>query len=169
MGLSIFILFWMSISLKKNYEKLGSIESESADNPVSHLLALQKQISSQKEHLENLEKNGLWPKNLDVLSWLTKQADDSNVKIIGVDYPPAEENLKYHNINISLNVRGDYNPLAIFINKLERSQNPILISSLRIKRKESAFSAKYSANALAEPEYVTMEISLSCFKKLEGT
>ena len=88
------------------------------------------------------------------MSWLTHQLDDTCVQLIGVEHLPVELVLNYQNTPVNVTIRGDYDPLCRFINRLERSPSAVRINSLRIRRKEHNF------------EHVVMNLSLSCFQKV---
>ena len=155
--LLIVTIAWAAMDLNEAYEKIASARSESGDDAVRRLMSLQKRIANHKESVENLEKLALWPPGTDLMSWLTQQANDSYVRIIGVEHPPAEKVLQYQHIPVKITVRGDYNLLGRFINKLEHSPNAVRVNSLRIRRKEYT------------PEHITMDLSLSYFQKAEGS
>lgn len=150
--LLIAIIAWELADLRGIYRKIASVRSESSDDPGQILLSLQQQVASQRKYLESLEKIAIWQPGLDLMTWLTQQADALNVKIIGLEQKPVEKLLEYQRVPFSITVRGDYNPLGRFINKLEHSPNAVRIDSLRIRRKEST------------PEYITTDISLSYFQ-----
>ena len=148
-------IIWAVADLKGTYEKIASARSDDADSIDFRIASLQKRIANHRAHLEGLEKLTLWPPEADIMSWLTQQADDSDVRIIGVEHLPVEQMSGYQNIPVKIIIRGDYNPLGRFINSLEHSPNAIRIDSLRIRRKEYT------------PEHVIMELSMSYFQKVE--
>lgn len=152
--LLIVMIAWAILSLRKDYEKITAIDVKGSEDLIQYIAATQKNIASQREYIKKLEKIALWPIQADIMSWLTQQADNLSVKVIGVEYLPVEKLSKYQSININLSVRGNYNDLGRFINALERSPYAVGINSFRMLRKEST------------PEYITMNISLSCIKIL---
>ena len=56
----------------------------------------------------------------DPLSWLTQQADELGLKVAGVERLPTSKVLEYEQVPINITVKGDYNLLGMFINRLER-------------------------------------------------
>ena len=152
--LLIFIIVWLSAEINGAYEKIDSAKSGDADNINQHPASLQKRIANYREQIEKLEKFAIWQPGADVMSWLTQQANKSGVGIIGVEHLPTEEFAEYQHIPIKITIRGDYNPLGRFINKLEHSPNAVRINSFRIKRKEYT------------PKHITMDLSLSYFQKV---
>ncbi len=157
--LLIVTAIWLSVDLKGVYERINkritSSGSESGTDAERRLTALQRELANRGEYIDNLEKRTLWQSDADLMSWLTGQANDSDVKIIGVERLPAEEILEYQRIRVKLTVTGDYGSLGSFLNKVERSPNAVKVDSFRMRRKEDA------------PEDVTMDLSLSYFRKLE--
>ena len=129
------------------------MDSKNPDQ-ARQLTLLQERIAGQREKLAGIENLTLWPTNSDPMMWLTQQADDTGVRIIGVEHLPVEQTSIYQNVPVTITIRGDYNPLGRFINKLERSAKSLRINSLRIRRR------KYT------PEHVVMDLSLSYFQKM---
>ena len=150
--LLIITVVWAAIELKDRYDKISSARSGDIDEPGRRLMSLQKRVADHKKHIESLEKLALLPAEVSLMSWLTQQANDLGVSIIGVEHLPVESVSEYQHVPVKITIRGDYNPLGSFINKLERSQNVVRIDSFRIQRKEYA------------PEQVIMDLSLSYFK-----
>lgn len=154
-ALLIVTIVWAAIELKEMYEKINYARSGSADDVGRRLASLRNRIANHKERVDSLEKLALWPPGVDLMSWLTQQANDSDVRIIGVEHPPVEKVSEYQRVHVKVTVRGDYNPLGRFINKLEHSPDTVRVNSFRIRRKEYT------------PEHVTMDLSLSYFQKTE--
>lgn len=158
-------IVWGAIALKETYEKIDSKRSEGAEDASKRLASLQTRLANHREYIENLEKLVLWPPGSDLMSWLTQQANESDVRIIGVEHPPVEEVSssysatreisEYRHVPVKITVTGGYSPLGRFINKLEHCPNAIRINSFRIRRKEYT------------PEHTTMDLSLSYFQKVE--
>ena len=155
MILLIGVVVWEAIDLKGMYGKIASARSEDADDADQRLASLRGQLVDYRGYIENLEELALWQPETDPMSWLTQQADDSDVQIIGVEHQPVEDISGYQHVPVKITVRGDYNPLGRFINKLEYSPNAVRIDSFRIRRKQYT------------PEHITMDLSLSYFQKLE--
>lgn len=151
--LLIFSIVWGGIEFKRSYEELSSARSDDAGSVTSQLLSIQKRIDAQTAHLSGLEQFTLWESDSDFMSWITQQADDTGVQVIGVERQPVEQESDYRGIPVTVTIRGDYNPLGRFINNLERSTNAIKINSMRIRRKEHT------------PEYMVMDLSISYFQK----
>ena len=141
------------VELKKSYGRLDSAQSDDTNSIDLQLASLQKQIDSRRAHLSGLEKLTLWESETEFMSWVTQQADDTGVRVIGVEHLPVERESAYRNIPVKVTIRGDYNPLGRFINRLEHSPSAIKINSMRIRRKEYT------------PEHVTMDLSMSYFQK----
>jgi Tfp pilus assembly protein PilO len=154
-ALLIVTIVWAAIDLKGMYEKINSAKSGNADDVAQRLASLQNRIASHKARVDSLEKLALWPPEVELMSWLTQQADDADVRIIGVERPPVEEASEYQRVPVKITVNGDYHPLGRFINELERSSNTVRINSFRIRRKEYT------------PDHITMDLSLSYFQKAE--
>lgn len=152
--LMVVTIAWAVTELKGTYEKIASVGSKDTDHVSRQLTLLQERISVQREKLAGLENLTLWPPDSDPMTWLTQQADDTGVRIIGVKHLPVEQASIYQNIPVIITIRGDYNPLGRFINKLEHSSNSLRINSLRIRRKQYT------------PEHVVMDLSLSYFQKM---
>jgi Tfp pilus assembly protein PilO len=153
--LLITTIVWGAVDLKEMYEKIASASSEDTHDVSRRLVSLEKRRANHGQRIESLEKLALWPSGESLMSWLTQQAHDSDVTIIGVEHLPVEEVSEYQHIPVKITIRGDYNPLGRFINKLERSPNKVRIDSFRIKRKEYT------------PEHVIMDLSLSYFQEME--
>jgi hypothetical protein len=154
--LLVFTIVWAAIELKREYDRIAIAKLKDKDDPSRRLASIQKRIAGHREYIKSLEEVALWPSEEDPMSWFTQQANDSNVSIIGVEHPAVEQVPEYHYVPVKITLRGDYNPLGRFINKLERSQNMVRIDSLRIRYNEYA------------PEHITMELSLSYFQRIEG-
>lgn len=152
--LLIFSIVWGGIELKGSYEELASARSDDTNSVTSQLLSLQKRIETHTAHLSDLEQLTLWKSDSDFMSWVTQQTDDTGVQVIGVEHLPVEQESDYQGISVTITIRGDYNPLGRFINKLERSPSAIKINSMRIRRKEYT------------PEHVVMDLSISYFQKV---
>ena len=142
------------IELKESYDELDAARSDDTQSVDLNLVSLQKRIEARKAHLSGLEKLTLWESETEFMSWVTQQADDTGVRVIGVDHLPVEQVSDYRNIPVNVTIRGDYNPLGRFINRLEHSPSAIKINSMRIRRKEYT------------PEHVTMDLSMSYFQKV---
>ena len=153
--LLIVAIFWAVTELKGTYEKIASVESGDNDQASRQLTLLQERIAGQGEKLAEIEKLALWQPDSDPMEWLIHQADDTGVRIIGVEHLPVERASIYQNTPVTITVRGDYNPLGRFINRLERSSSALRINSLRIRRREYT------------PENVVMDLSLSYFHKVK--
>ena len=139
--------------LKVTYRKIafiGTVDSK------DYLTSLQEGAAKQKEYLDYVEKVSLWQPGIDPLSWLTQQADELGLKVTRVECPPTVKISEYEQVLINVTIRGDYNLLGIFINKLERSTNAFRIDSLRMGRKESS------------PDQTIVALSLSYFRKAGG-
>jgi hypothetical protein len=150
--LLIVTISWAAIELKEIHKRIASVGG--ADDISEQLASLQEQIADQRERVVIFEDLALWPSGSDPMPWLTQQADDTNVQLIGVEHLPAEQALDYQNISINITVRGDYSPLGRFINRLEHSPNTLRINSLRIRYKEYT------------PDYLVMDLSLSYLQKM---
>jgi len=146
-------LFWQISTFKRIYEKITAKKIDSSDNADQNLAFLQKKLEAQERRAKNLEKLALWQTGEDLMSWLTKQADGSNVQIVGVEHPPAKKELDYHHVPVKITVTGYYNSLSRFVNRLEQSSSRIRIDSFRMRRKEEA------------SEYATLDLSLSYFQR----
>jgi len=155
--LIIFTIIWAAIELKDKHEKIAYEKPKDAELTDQELASLKKRIQDQRELLNRLEKSNLWSKDQDLVSWLNQQANASDTRIIGVEHPPSEKLSEYRRVYVKITVRGDYNPLGRFVNRLEYSPNAIHIDSFRIKRRD------YS------PEYVAMDIWLSYLQKEKNT
>ncbi len=155
--LLIAAVIWKAADLKDAYEKIASTKSGDSDDAEQRLESLQKKLADQKRRAENLEKFALWQTGEDFMSWLTQQADDSSVRIIGVERSPVEKVQEYRHVPVNITAAGDYSALGRFVNQLERSSSKIRINSFRMRRKKET-SAQ-----------VTMDISLSYFQKAEGS
>jgi len=153
--LLVFTIVWAGIELKREYDRIAIAKLKDKDDMSQRLASIQKRIAGQRDYIKDLEKVALWPPEEDPMSWFTQQANDSNVSIIGVEHPAVEQIPEYHHIPVKITLRGDYNPLGRFINKLEHSQNMVRIDSLRIRHNEYA------------PEHITMELSLSYFQRIK--
>ncbi len=154
--LLVFTIVWAGIELKREYDKIAAAKQRDRDDMSQRLASIQKRIAGQRDYIRNLEEVALWPSEEDPMSWFTQQANDSNVSIIGVEHTAVEQIPEYHHVPVKITLRGDYNPLGRFINKLEHSQNMVRIDSLRIRYNEYA------------PEHITMELSLSYFQRIKG-
>jgi hypothetical protein len=152
----VFTIVWAAIELKREYDRIAVAKLRDEDDPNRRLASIQKRIAGHRDYIKSLEKVALWPSEEDPMSWFTQQANDSNVSIIGVEHPVVEQLPEYNHVPVKITLRGDYNPLGRFINKLERSQNMVRIDSLRIRYNEYA------------PENITMELSLSYFQRIGG-
>ena len=155
--LLIATIVWGAVDLKKTHERIASARSASADDAGWRLASIQGKFANHREHIENLEKLALWPSGAVPMSWLTQQVNGSDIQIVGVEHPPVEKVSEYRHVPVKLSVRGNYNSLGRFINKLEHSPYAVRINSLRIRRKEYT------------PEHVTMDLSLSYFQTVEET
>ena len=153
--LLIITIVWGAVDLNEINEKIASARSEDAHDVSGLLVSLQKRLADHRQRIENLERFALWPPGADLMSWLTQQESDLDVRIIGVEHPPVEEVSQYQHIPVKITIRGDYNPLGKFINKLERSPSKVRIDSFRIRRKEYT------------PEHIIMDLSLSYLQKME--
>jgi len=142
--------------LKVTYQKIDFIRSKGTVDSKDYLTLLQKGAVKQKEYLDYVEKVSLWQSEIDPLSWLTQQADELGLKVTRVERPPTVKISEYEQVLINVTIRGDYNLLGIFINKLERSTNAFRIDSLRMGRKE--FS----------PDQTIVALSLSYFRRAGG-
>ncbi len=154
--LLVFTIVWAGIELKREYDKIAAAKLRDRDDMSQRLASIQKRIAGQRDYIRNLEEVALWPSEEDPMSWFTQQANDSNVSIIGVEHTAVEQIPEYRHVPVKITLRGDYNPLGRFINKLEHSQNMVRIDSLRIRYNEYA------------PEHITMELSLSYFQGIKG-
>jgi hypothetical protein len=163
-------IVWGATALKETYEKIDSTRSKGAEDTGQRLASLRARLANHREYIENLERLVLWPPGSDLMSWLTQQANESEVRIIGVEHPPVEkvssshprrtrgptrEIPEYRHVPVKITVTGGYNLLGRFINKLEHCPNAIRIDSFRMRRKEYT------------PEHTTMDLSLSYFQKVE--
>ena len=146
-------LFWQISTFKRIYEKITARETDSSDNVDQNLAFLQKKLEAQERRAKNLEKLALWQTGEDLMSWLTKQADGSGVRLIGVEHPPARKELDYYHVPVKITVTGYYNSLSRFVNRLEQSSSRIKIDSFRMRRKEQT------------SEYATLDLSLSYFRR----
>ena len=154
--LLITTIVWEVVAIKGMYEKIASAKPEDAHDVSRRLVSLEKRRADHRQRIESLEKLALWPPEADLMSWLSSQANDSDVTIIGVEHPPVEKVSEYQHIPVEITIRGDYNSLGRFINKLEHSPpNKVRIDSFRVRRKEYT------------PEHVTTELSLSYFQEME--
>ena len=154
--LLIVTIVWAVVELKDKYERISAVRSKNIDEPDRRLISLQNRIADRKKHIKSLEKPALLPVETSLMAWLTQQAEDLGVSIIGVEHPPVENISEYRHVPVKITVRGDYNPLGRFINKIERFQSMVRIDSFRIRRKEYA------------PEHVIMDLSLSYFQRAKG-
>ncbi len=154
--LLVFTIVWAGIELKREYDKIAAAKLRDRDDMSQRLASIQKRIAGQRDYIRNLEEVALWPSEEDPMSWFTQQANDSNVSIIGVEHTAVEQIPEYHHVPVKITLRGDYNPLGKFINRLEHSQNMVRIDSLRIRYNEYT------------PEHITMELSLSYFQRIKG-
>lgn len=154
--LLIVTIVWAVVELKDRYERISAARSENIDEPGRRLMSLQTRIADRKKHIESLERLALLPVETSFMAWLTQQADDLGISIIGVEHPPVESVSEYQHVPVKITVRGDYNPLGSFINKIERFQSVVRIDSFRIRRKEYT------------PEHVIMDLSLSYFQRTKG-
>lgn len=152
--LLVVTIVWAVTELKGTYAQIASVDSKDPDHASRQLTLLQERIAGQREKLAGIENLTLWPKDSDPIMWLTQQADDTGVRIIGVEHLPVEQASIYQNIPVTITISGDYNPLGRFINKLEHSSNLLRINSLRIRRR------KYTL------EHTVMDLSLSYFQKM---
>jgi len=153
--LLITTIVWGAVDLKRLYEKIDSAGSEDAYDVSQRLVSLQKRLADQRQYIESLEKLALWPSEVDLMSWLTGQANEASVRIIGVEHPPVEEVSEYQHITVKVTITADYNPLGRFINRLEHSPSKVRIDSFRMRRVEYT------------PEHVVMDLSLSYLQKAE--
>jgi len=152
--LLILSIVWGVIELKRSYEELSSARSGDTSSTTAQLSSLQKRIESHTAHLSGLEQLTLWKSDSDFMFWITQQADDTGVQVIGVEHQPVEQESDYLSIFVTMTIRGNYHPLSMFINSLERSPSAIKINSMRIRRKEHT------------PEHVVMDLSMSYFQKV---
>ena len=88
--LLIITIAWAAMDLNGVYEKIASARSGGDDGAARRLASLQKQIARYKKHVENLEELALWPPGVNLMAWLTQQANDLDVRIIGVEHLPIE-------------------------------------------------------------------------------
>ena len=154
--LLVVLITWQIMDLKVTYQKIAFIRSKGTVDSKDYLTLLQKGAAKQKEYLDYVEKVSLWQPGIDPLSWLTQQADELGLKVTRIEHPPTVKISEYEQVLINITIRGDYNLLGIFINKLERSTNAFRIDSLRMGRKESF------------PDQTIMALSLSYFRKAGG-
>jgi len=155
--LMIVLIAWQIMDLKVTYQRIAFIKSKGVRNSNGYLTSLQKDTAKQKEYLDYIEKSILWQSGTDPLSWLTQQADELGIQVTGVDRLPTAKVLEYEQMPINITIKGNYNLLGMFINRLERSTNAFKIESLGMGRKESS------------PDQTTMILSLSYFQRVGGS
>jgi len=151
----IFILavvtIWELFELRTAYQKLALARSKYDDGSTASLLDVQRDVSSQKEYLESMEKIATWSKDSDPVSWLSQQAVNTGTTVVGLDSFSKERDSDYEKIRFIIRVRGSYNALGRFINKLEHSPNAVKIESMRIKYNTS--------------EQLTLDVLMAYFRK----
>ena len=152
--LLIVSIAWGAFALRRSYEELSSVRADDTSSVAAQLASLQERIDAHTYHLSGIEHRTLWDSESDFMSWVTKQADDTGVQIIGVEHLPAEDESDYRSVSVNVTIRGDYHPLGRFINQIERSSSVIRINSMRIHRKEYT------------PEHVVTDLSIAYFQKV---
>lgn len=143
------------ISLKENYKKIADTKSDDNDTIAKRLEYLQKEVNYQANIIGKIENIAIWDQENDPLLWISRQAARSVVNIVGIEHFPPEKSSNYERIPVNIVVRGDYNALSKFINKLERAEKKLRIDSLR---------ARYKGH---KPEELTMDVLISYFIKSE--
>lgn len=153
--LLIIVTIWEIISLKENYKKIADTKSDDDDTITKRLEYLQKEVNYQANIIGKIENIAIWDQENDPLLWISRQAARSVVNIVGIEHFPPEKSSNYERIPVNIVVRGDYNALGKFINKLERAEKKLRIDSLRARYKEH------------KPEELTMDVLISYFIKSE--
>jgi Tfp pilus assembly protein PilO len=137
------------------HQKGAITEIKNVDQITDKIAPLQRKIERHTEYINNLERYAVWSSEPDPISWVAQQAIDANVEIVGLEYSSVEKISEYKKIPVDITIRGNYNTLGRFINKLEHSQNAIKINSLRAICKDST------------PEQITANLNLSYFQKAD--
>ena len=148
------LVVWQAMDLKVTYRKIAFIKGRGISDSNIALTSVQKSVTKQKEYLDYVERNAIWKPGTDPLSWLTQQADELGLKVAGVERLPTSRVSEYEQAPINITIRGDYNLLGMFINRLERYTKTFKIDSLRMGRKESS------------PDQTIMTLSLSYYRKV---
>lgn len=163
------LVVWQVMDLKVTYRKIAFIKARGVSSSNVALTSVQKSVAKQKEYLGYVERNAIWKPGTDPLSWLTGQAGELGLKVVGVERLPTSRISEYEQVPLSITVKGDYNLLGMLINRLERfsfrsqrrlgvteeqNTNTFKIDSLRMGRKESS------------PDQTIMTLSLSYYRKV---
>ncbi len=154
--LLIAIIIWEIVNLKENYKNIAIAKPKNNDTITKNLVYLQKEISDQINLLEKIENIATWNQENDPLSWISRQAIESAVNVVGIEHFPSEKYPNYERIPVNIVLRGDYNALGKFINELERSKKKLRIDSLRVRYKERKL------------EELTMDVLISYFIRNES-
>ena len=147
------LVVWQLMDLKVTYRKIAFIKAKGISDSNIALTSVQKSVTKQKEYLDYVE-TALWQPGTDPLSWLTQQTDELGLQVAGIERLPIATVSEYEQVPINITIKGDYNLLGMFINRLERYTNTFKIDSLRMGRKESS------------PDQTIMTLSLSYYRKV---
>ncbi len=145
---------WQIMDFKVTSHKISFVTSKKLSDTNKSLTSLQKNAAKQKDYLDYVEKVALWKTNVDPLSWLTQQANEIGLQIIGVERLATVRISDYEQTPFKISVRGDYDRIGMFVNKLEHSTNAFKINSLRMGRKDST------------PDQTNITLSLSYFRRV---
>ena len=145
---------WQIMDLKVTHHKISFVTSKKISDSNKSLTLLQKNAAKQKDYLDYVEKVALWKEDTDPLSWLTQQTNEIGLEVIGVERLATDRISEYEQVLLKISIRGDYNHIGMFVNRLERSANAFKINSFRMGRKDST------------PDQTTMTLSLSYFRRV---
>ena len=151
--LLIIVIVFEILDIRSQRKKLSQAKSMMPGTASYDPTSLRKAVVEHEKCVDRLEILALWSSEQDFVSWLTIQADDSGVQIVGLEYLPVYNKPQYRQVSVMVTLRGTYNPLGRFINRLERSSNMIKIDSLNALCKDST------------PDQITMSLWLSYFQK----
>ena len=81
---------WGAFALRRAYEELSSARSDDTSSAAAQLASLQGRIKAHTANLSGIEQHTLWESDTDFMSWVTQQADDTGVQVIGVERQPVD-------------------------------------------------------------------------------
>jgi Tfp pilus assembly protein PilO len=142
------------LDIRSLHGKVILVKSKMPREIADDFVSLKNTVTEHKGYIDKLEEHALWPSGQDMVSWLAKQAADSGVQIVGLQYLPADNISQYKQVPVTVTLRGTYNPLGRFINRMERSPNALKIDSLNALCKDRT------------PDQITMDLSLTYFQKV---
>jgi hypothetical protein len=148
------MITWQIMDLKITHHKISFVTSKKISDSNGSLTSLQKNAVKQKDYFDYVEKVALWKEDEDPLSWLTQQANEIGLQVIGVERLATDRILDYEQSSFKISIRGDYDRIGMFVNRLEHSTNAFKINSFRMVRKDST------------PDQTTMTLSLSYFRRV---